>query len=119
MHKPQSFALHAFRTLMALLFVLSALVQYNDPDPVPWIVAYLAPVLLTAFLYRGWNVKVPAIGLVIVAVTWAALIFRGVPVTDPFGDEVLRECGGLMILAIYAAHVAASEPRSSDHAPID
>ncbi|MCB1323606.1 MAG: transmembrane 220 family protein [Spirochaetales bacterium] len=115
----QSLALHAFRILMALLFVLSALVQYNDPDPLSWIAAYLAPVLLTGLLYRGWNVRFPAIGLAVVAVIWAALIFRGVPAANPLGDEVLRECGGLLILAFYAAHIAASQSRNSNHAPID
>ena len=33
---------------MALLFSSAAVVQWNDPDPLPWIVAYCATAYLAA-----------------------------------------------------------------------
>ena len=35
-------ALLAFNTLFLVAYLLSALVQYNDPDALPWIAIYLA-----------------------------------------------------------------------------
>lgn len=42
-----------FALLMAAVFVVFAVLQYNDPDPIVWIPIYLYAALLSVWYYRG------------------------------------------------------------------
>ena len=42
-----------FNLVFALLFVVSAALQYNDPDPILWIPIYLYGAVLCLFAFRG------------------------------------------------------------------
>lgn len=42
-----------FNLVFALLFVVSAALQYNDPDPFLWIPIYLYGAILCWFAFRG------------------------------------------------------------------
>jgi hypothetical protein len=42
-----------FAILMAVVFVVFAVLQYNDPDPYLWIPIYLYAALLSVLYYRG------------------------------------------------------------------
>jgi hypothetical protein len=96
---------------LALLFLFGAAVQYNDPDPVPWMAIYLAAsiacVLAATKKLRWWFAA--AVGLV--AVVWASIlaprIFPGVRIAELFGAwemannrvEEGREMYGLIVIA--------------------
>ena len=103
----------AFNIIMALLFVLAASVQLNDPDPLVWISLYL---LAAMFCVAHAFQKLPsywAAAFALVASLWALTLvptFWGqVSLTDVFGYvgmkteevEVAREFGGLMIVAVW------------------
>ena len=42
---------------MGTLMVLSAAVQYNDPDPYPWIALYLAAAVTVLFLFLMFAIE--------------------------------------------------------------
>jgi hypothetical protein len=97
----------------AILFVLFALVQINDPDPIIWVPLYLFPAVLCFMVYRG---NYPVIGLWIAAIGFlAAGIYwlppnmsewigmeqeaKSIGMGVPFIEEA-REAMGLLIVAI-------------------
>lgn len=55
---------------MAVLFLLSALVQFNDPAPAAWIVVYGAASVLTGMAAAGRPPRPWAMGLAIVCLAW-------------------------------------------------
>lgn len=102
----------------AAVFVFGAILQYNDPNPLPWVLIYLAAALSCALVVMkraGW--RLPA-AVAIVAVVWCGVyVFRGawsVPVEEMFAEwemknqEVLqtREMFGLGIIAVWTALLA-------------
>ena len=108
-----------FRTLnamMAALFVFAVVVQYNDPDPVPWMAIYSAAAGLCAVAaLRG---RVPPIAPAIVgavALAWALDWASGVRSLATYGHmfdswemksqpiEEAREASGLLIVAGWMA----------------
>lgn len=108
----------SLNALMAIAFVASAVVQYNDPDPIPWVVTYL----LSAALCVGWaRDRVSLVWFVVSALTslLTALFVvsaapPGTPVWSAVGDwqmntagsEVVREAGGLLLVATWMAVLA-------------
>lgn len=58
-----------FALLMAAVFLVFAVLQYNDPDPILWIPIYLYMVLLSVWYYRG---GVPNVLLLISAAVYLA-----------------------------------------------
>jgi hypothetical protein len=99
---------------MALLFVFAAALQYNDPDPIPWVAIYLAAALVSLAAARGRRVPRGVLAAVaLFAIGWAALIaFRG-PAASEYGHmfdawemkspavEEAREASGLVIVAAW------------------
>lgn len=91
---------------MTVVFLASAAVQLNDPDPLRWIAAYgLAAALCgAAVARRRVRALAGALGLVALAAcvgvlrAWAA---GGGPLTDELG----REAGGLLLIALASAAV--------------
>jgi len=108
--------------VMLVVFVLSALVQVNDPDPLRWIAVYgAAAALCWAALVRRIRRAAP-VALMLVALAAAALLAPGVvgraepadvfgtmKATDPLVEET-REMLGLLIVAGWMAGLAWRAP---------
>lgn len=104
--------------LLAGLFVFSALLQLNDPDPIGWIAVYLWAAALAAAVAWGrrpaW-LRPAALTLAIVALAWALLVALTSPRLPPLsalvadwemhdaGVEERRETIGLLLVSLYAA----------------
>jgi len=105
--------LHA---VMALLFVVTAALQLNDPDPLYWVVAYLATAAVGVAALFGRPLL--ALSRVAIGLTVAGLLISVPGTTEYFasGDyasatlsmsddkpyiEAIREFGGLLVALIY------------------
>lgn len=97
----------------ALLFVLGAVLQYNDPDPARWIAIYLAAAVSCLVWARhpyAW--LAPAL-VALAAAAWALMIALGMPewvnpgsMFEPMQSrggavELSRELYGLGIIGAY------------------
>jgi hypothetical protein len=94
-------------------FAYAAAMQYNDPDPLPWMAIYGGAALATQLWrrVRGGVLLNALVGGV--AVVWAAVLFASLPrwpsrdelfTTRPMtGDdvEVAREALGLALVAVW------------------
>jgi len=105
--------LHA---IMALLFLVTAVLQWNDPDPLYWVVAYgvVAAVAGAACLGRAWVTAARvAAGLCLAGLLMAApgagdfvaandygAITQGMSAEKPY-IEPAREFGGLLLALAY------------------
>jgi hypothetical protein len=98
--------------VMTALFVLSATVQWNDPDPAYWIAIYGVAALLAARAAQGQLPLVPnAAALAVFAVLAARALpnllggreeaFTHWQMLAP-SDEVAREAGGLSLCALWS-----------------
>ena len=103
------------------MFAAAALLQYNDPDPVRWVLVYGAAAVLSGV--AAWRGAVPfpaAVGLAVIALVWALALAVRVPgvgvyahVLDRWrmqstGVEEAREALGLLLVAGGAAVIAAA-----------
>ena len=109
--------------LMAALFALAAAVQWNDPDPVPWMAVYAAACAcsLLAACGRPPHRAVPA-ALAAIAIAWAVAIgvrvsggsylhmFDAWEMKTPAVEEA-REATGLVLVAGWMLVVAAMSAR--------
>jgi hypothetical protein len=99
--------------LMGLLFVVGAVVQWHDPDPIGWILMYAAAALACgAFRRVGWARHV-ALATAGVAIAWGALVLSEMPrwvtpsqMFEPMESrggavELAREVWGLGIIAVW------------------
>lgn len=111
--------------LFALAFLLSVVVQVNDPDPVQWMALYAA-----AFFVCVWRTTVKRVPRVVplvvaaVAVGWGAMILPGAlgktTLPEMFGSigmkneaaEIGREVVGLLLVAVWMIAIAISPGRS-------
>ena len=121
--------------LMIAAFLFSVAVQYNDPDPIRWMLVYGLAALACVLKLRGrlpW--QFPA-ALGAAAFGWAASIAPRVIGKTTFGDmfqsfhminavvEEAREMGGLLIVAAWMGVLVlvtkygrtAETPRNSEH----
>ena len=111
--------------VMLLLFVLSAVVQVNDPDPWLWMALYLsaAGVTLVSLVDRiRWWMPV---AIACLTIAWAGSIAPRVLGQVPFGDmfgawemrdtgiEESREMYGLLIVAVWMLVLAVRAWRRS------
>ena len=107
-------AMILLNSLFLLAFLLSAAVQYNDPDALPWLVVYLAAAGMCIAWYRR---RVPRwlptlllvasllwIGTLLPALGDAALsdVVESVSMQTRAVEEA-REIGGLAIVALWSA----------------
>ena len=85
--------------LAVLLFVYAAVVQYNDPDPIGWMLLYaLAAVAVGASVTMHLPPSLP-LGLAALSFGWAAVIAPSVVrVADLTGREEERELAGLLLV---------------------
>lgn len=106
---------------MGALFFVAAGLQYNDPDPVRWMLVYAAAGVVTVLVTAGRNVsRIPVLMVGIVAAAWGLLIARGgagiASYLHMFASwemrsasvEEAREASGLLIVAAWMALIAAS-----------
>ncbi|HET9328091.1 MAG TPA: transmembrane 220 family protein [Candidatus Eisenbacteria bacterium] len=104
--------LRGMHWIMAAAFALSVVVQYNDPDPLPWMAIYGAATVVAfwaALRPRSYPWWVPAI-VGAVATVWAARLVRQVTgrvwIPELFASwemknarvELEREIGGLLVV---------------------
>jgi len=91
---------------MGALFLASAILQYNDPDPLIWIIIYfIAAVISALFALKRISYLVPLFfGLMAIIGTYFILPdkFEGFKIGagDIKNIEEAREAGGLVIIAI-------------------
>lgn len=105
--------IQAVNLVLAILFVVGAGLQLNDPDPWAWVGIYLAAAaacLLWGRFSRAWLL---AAAVAAGSLAWAALIAADVPtwvsparLVEPMETmggavEMEREIGGLGILALW------------------
>jgi hypothetical protein len=111
-------AFRIINALMALVFLMAVVVQYNDPDPLQWMAIYGATCVVSVLAWRG-RVH-PAVPLLVgvVALAWALSIMLGGPGGSNYlhmfdawemqsvNVEQAREATGLLIVAVWMAVVA-------------
>jgi len=98
--------------MAAVLFVLCAAVQFNDPDPWRWVLFYGAAATICILWDRDW-VSTPVVALVgilsLVGSGWvlAGSMSQGFPSSDANQwvmtrqTEPIREGGGLLLVALW------------------
>jgi hypothetical protein len=104
--------------LLTLAFAASVVVQYNDPDPFPWMAVYGAAAVVSGLeITRRVRPVFPAL-LSAVALAWAATLAPRVIGKVPFGDmfaefemsnpgiEESREMYGLLLVSAWIAAIA-------------
>jgi hypothetical protein len=112
--------------VMTALFLVSAAVQWNDPDPLYWIAIYGAAAILAARAAQG---QLPLVPNAVALLAFAALAARALPDLlaareQAFthwhmlsaSDEVAREAGGLTICALWSAVQTACALRAREAA---
>jgi len=105
---------------MALAFGFSLVVQWNDPDPLPWMVIYGAALLVCFLEIAGRTRIVPPLLVAAGALVWAGTIAPRVLGTVGFGEmfggfemrdvgvEESREMYGLLLVACWSLAVATA-----------
>lgn len=108
-------ALTIFNTLFLVAYLLSALVQFNDPDALPWIIIYLAAAGMCLMQYRTASPRWLPATLLGICMVWIAFLLPAiigqVTPTEIFESvsmrtravEEAREIGGLALVATWAA----------------
>ena len=108
-----------FNGFMMVAFALSAVVQYNDPDPILWMMVYLSALGLCVAWHQGrlswWFFAVAAAASVVASLTVASMVPAGADVWVAVGDwhmseagsELIRESGGLGLVGIWMAVLAS------------
>jgi hypothetical protein len=100
----------------AALFLFSAALQWNDPDPLRWILAYCAAAAISVAASLDYPVRAPA---AVAAVVYGVLAIALLPESMPAGFEALvapemktiaieeaRESLGLALCALWCAALA-------------
>ncbi len=110
--------------LMTACFLFSVIVQYNDPDPLPWMLIYglAGAACVLAILNRGKWLVPAAIGAA--ALVWAITLAPSVIGKVALGElfeafemkdetiEIAREMGGLLIVSFWMAVLVFDDLRS-------
>lgn len=114
--------------LWALLFFLGAAVQYNDPDPLRWIVVYVGATVACLLSVLGKLPRWLPVTVGAVALIWGLLLLPGVLGNVGFFDlfqevqmdspeiEIGREAFGLLLIAGWM--LVLSWPRRRRMAPV-
>ena len=119
-------AFRIINALMALIFLMAVVVQYNDPDPLQWMAIYGAACVISVLAWRRGHVHLVAPLLVgAVALGWAVGIMIGGPgganylhmfdtwEMQSVNVEQAREATGLLIVAAWMAVLAARARRAT------
>jgi hypothetical protein len=105
----------AFNLLFLIAFLLSAVVQFNDPDAMPWIAIYLTAAAMCVAQHRRRLSRWPPLFLLIICLVWISVLLPSI-VGQVSLQEVIesismktkaveeaREVGGLALVALWAA----------------
>lgn len=99
--------------ILVAMFAFSIIVQFNDPDPVRWILLYAAAAIATLLVMTGRSARLLPAAVALVSFVWAATLAPGVigrvPFLDMFGAfemknigiEQSREMYGLLFVAAW------------------
>ncbi|MBU42252.1 MAG: hypothetical protein CMN76_03450 [Spirochaetaceae bacterium] len=103
----QVFNVRLYQSLMGILFIVAAAVQWNDPDPTFWISIYGIAALLSIgevfWLSRKSMVRIRSLLwplLAIAALIYGLSLFHGLE-GEWYNDEVTRESGGLFLITLH------------------
>jgi hypothetical protein len=107
----------AANSIMLAMFILSTVVQFNDPDAPVWIAVYAAAAVLTGLEIRRRTPIWAAVTLAIIAFIWSGYIGRrvhGVSLSALVAQwemkdvhvEEAREMYGLMIVGVWMTVIA-------------
>jgi len=112
--------------LMCALFLLSVVVQWNDPDPLQWMAVYgaaLAVCLMVAI--RGRVAIVAPLLVMVVALVWGVITMGDVPTAGTYTHmfdawemksisvEEAREASGLLIVAAWMLVIVVAQRRGA------
>ena len=101
------------------MFILSTVVQFNDPDALRWVAIYATAAVLTALEIRRKAPFYIVVAELLIALVWSGAISRGVHGV-PFGSlvehwemkdvhiEEAREMYGLLIVAAWMSAIAVA-----------
>ena len=64
--------------ILTILFVLFAVVQFNDPDPYLWILIYGATAAISGFAIVGKYHKIIILSVIGICIIWMATLIPGV-----------------------------------------
>jgi hypothetical protein len=105
--------------IFALFYVFSVVVQYNDPDPVQWMLIYGAAAVISAWAAAASVRPVIPAAIAAVALIWGMTLVPSVARQLPSlldltssikmmapGVEETREAGGLLFVASWMIAVA-------------
>jgi hypothetical protein len=103
--------------IMLVMFLFSAAVQLNDPDPLIWIAIYGAAALVCGMEIRRRTPVWAPVAVALIALVWAASLYfgaRDVPISSLFAEwemrdvrvEEAREMYGLAIVAVWMIVIA-------------
>ena len=104
--------------IMLLMFVFSAAVQFNDPDPLVWVGIYGAAAVVCGLEIRRRTPAWVPVAVALIALVWAASFYsrvNDVPIGSLFSAwemrdlriEEAREMYGLAIVGIWMIVIAA------------
>jgi hypothetical protein len=118
-------AFQIMNAVMALLFLLAVVVQYNDPDPIRWMAIYGAACVVSVLAWMQRRVHPAAPVLVgAAALAWALFLVLGGPAGTNYlhmfdawemrsvNVEQAREATGLLIVAAWMAVLAVRGRRA-------
>jgi transmembrane protein TMEM220 len=101
-------------TIFLLIYLLSAAVQYNDPDALLWVLVYLAAALMCALQFRTTPPLWLSRTLLVISVVWMGAllpsivgqvspqeIFESISMKTRAVEEA-REIGGLFLVTLWA-----------------
>ena len=103
---------------MAVLFLIAAALQYNDPDPLRWMAIYGLAALACLLALAGRLPRPVPAAIGLAALAWAATLAPGVVGRVSIGElfesyamksepvEEAREMGGLLIVGAWMAVLA-------------
>lgn len=121
----------AFNYVMGGLFIISAALQFNDPDPYLWITIYGVAALLAYMNIVKKHDRLSHLGMLLACLIYGfTLVFKKDGVISWFRDhdaeslvqsmkatkpwiENAREFGGLMIIALFLVINLTMEKRKS------
>lgn len=91
--------------LMIIMFLISIGVQYNDPDPIIWMLIYAYALLVTFLAYHERYTVLAPIGAI--AYFAAAIWWWPRDMQKPFMEiETARESGGLIFCGLWMLVIA-------------
>jgi hypothetical protein len=89
--------LHA---VFCLAFLASVVVQWNDPDWLPWMAIYAVAAWESGHAALGRHERARALVVALVALAWEIKLFGPAHHTAWVFNEVQRESGGLLLVAV-------------------